>query len=64
MYLARELTQQPLERIGTAFGGRNHTTVVHACAQVKRRLIAEPQLKEQLESLRTAISTGEPDRPE
>jgi len=64
MYLARELTQQPLERIGSAFGGRNHTTVVHACAQVKRRLAAEPQLQEQLDSLRTAISTGETDRRE
>lgn len=64
MYLARELTQQPLERIGSAFGGRNHTTVVHACAQVKRRLAAEPQLQEQLDSLRTAISTGETDRQE
>ncbi len=62
MYLARELTRQPLERIGSAFGGRNHTTVVHACAQVKRRLVAEPQLQEQLASLRTAIAAGQTDR--
>jgi chromosomal replication initiator protein len=64
MYLARELTQRPLERIGASFGGRNHTTVVHACAQVRRRLVAEPQLQEQLAALRTAILTDERDRPE
>jgi len=35
MYLARELTDQSLPKIGTAFGGRDHTTVLHACEKVK-----------------------------
>jgi chromosomal replication initiator protein len=31
MALAKELTQQSLPEIGEAFGGRDHTTVLHAC---------------------------------
>jgi chromosomal replication initiator protein len=38
MYLSRELTDQTLPAIGRAFGGRNHTTVMHAC-----RRTAEPR---------------------
>ena len=35
MYLARELTATSLVSIGRAFGGRDHSTVLHACARVK-----------------------------
>ena len=35
MALARELTNHSLPEIGDAFGGRDHTTVLHACARVK-----------------------------
>ena len=62
MYLARELTRQPLERIGAEFGGRNHTTVVHACSQVARRAAGDIHVREQLRSLRDAIQAGETDR--
>jgi chromosomal replication initiator protein len=54
MYLARELTNHSLEEIGRYFGGRDHTTVLHAI-----RLI--DNLRNQDEQLRTAIEkiTGE-----
>ncbi len=55
MYLARELTRQPLERIGSEFGRRNHTTVVHACAQVARRLANDPRVHQQLQSVRDVL---------
>jgi chromosomal replication initiator protein len=42
MYLARELTDATLPAIGRAFGGRNHTTVLHACRRTAAR-IAEDQ---------------------
>jgi chromosomal replication initiator protein len=38
MYLARRLTRQPLTRIGTYFGGRDHSTVLHACRKIARCL--------------------------
>jgi chromosomal replication initiator protein len=59
MYLARELTKEPLDRIGAEFGGRNHTTVVHACAQVARRMAGDIHVREQLQALREAIRTWE-----
>jgi chromosomal replication initiator protein len=38
MYLARQLTGLSLEQIGAYFGGRDHTTVLHACKKVEERL--------------------------
>ena len=35
MALAKELTNHSLPEIGDAFGGRDHTTVMHACKRVK-----------------------------
>ena len=41
MYLARELTDQTLPAIGRAFGGRNHTTVMHACRRTAERMATD-----------------------
>jgi chromosomal replication initiator protein len=41
MYLARELTDQTLPAIGRAFGGRNHTTVMHACRRTAERIATD-----------------------
>jgi chromosomal replication initiator protein len=38
MHLARELTEESLPAIGAAFGGRSHTTVLHACRRARARL--------------------------
>ena len=43
MYLARELTDQTLPAIGRAFGGRNHTTVMHACKRTAERIAGDPE---------------------
>jgi chromosomal replication initiator protein len=45
MYLARELTNHSLQEIGDAFGGRDHSTVIHAHKLVKRKMDADPNLK-------------------
>ena len=44
MYLAKELTQKSLPEIGELFGGRDHTTVLHAV----RKMAAERQLMSEL----------------
>jgi chromosomal replication initiator protein len=38
MYLARQLTGLSLEQIGAYFGGRDHSTVLHACRKVEQAL--------------------------
>jgi chromosomal replication initiator protein len=40
MYLAKELTQKSLPEIGELFGGRDHTTVLHARAQDRRASVS------------------------
>jgi chromosomal replication initiator protein len=51
MYLARELTDQTLPAIGRAFGGRNHTTVMHACRRTAERIAADTEAYETVQRL-------------
>ena len=44
MYLARQLTGLSLEAIGAYFGGRDHSTVLHACRKVEQALGRDPVL--------------------
>jgi chromosomal replication initiator protein len=44
MYLARRLTPLSLEQIGTYFGGRDHSTVLHACRKVEEALVQDAAL--------------------
>jgi chromosomal replication initiator protein len=44
MYLARKLTALSLQQIGAYFGGRDHSTVLHACRKVEEALDSDPVL--------------------
>ena len=44
MYLARNLTRHSLEEIGGHLGGRDHTTVMHACSKIGQAKDSEPQM--------------------
>jgi chromosomal replication initiator protein len=55
MYLARDLTSQSLPAIGHAFGGRNHTTVLHACKRTAQRIADEPDAFEVVRRLTEAL---------
>ncbi len=44
MYLARLLTPLSLEQIGAHFGGRDHSTVLHACRKVEQALARDTAL--------------------
>ncbi|NLL87377.1 MAG: chromosomal replication initiator protein DnaA [Firmicutes bacterium] len=45
MYLARELTENSLPKIGEEFGGRDHTTVMHACDKISTDMKRDPSLQ-------------------
>jgi chromosomal replication initiator protein len=55
MYLAKELTQKSLPEIGELFGGRDHTTVLHAVRKIggERQLVME--LNQQLHVLEQTL---------
>ena len=55
MYLARELTDQTLPAIGRAFGGRNHTTVMHACRRTAERMASDPEAYDTVRRLTTEL---------
>jgi len=48
MFLARRHTRYSLEEIGGYFGGRDHTTVLHAVRTVDSDIKEDPQIAEQL----------------
>ena len=56
MALAKELTSHSLPEIGDAFGGRDHTTVLHACRKIKELLSTDPSLAEDYKNLLRIIS--------
>lgn len=51
MYLIKEVLEVPLARIGKAFGGRDHSTVLYSVRQVKRRMDAEHGFRQRLEAM-------------
>ena len=50
MYIAREITEYSTTELGNEFGGRDHTTVMHACQRVEERLKLDPNLDTTLQS--------------
>ncbi len=56
MYLARQLTPLSLEQIGAYFGGRDHTTVLHACRKVEEALTQDASLSGALRALQAELA--------
>ena len=52
MYLCRELTDLSLPKIGESFGGRDHTTVLHACDKIGKQVKLDPTLSEDIRNLK------------
>ena len=57
MSLAKELTNHSLPEIGDAFGGRDHTTVLHACRKVKELRGADTRIREDYLNLLRTLTT-------
>jgi chromosomal replication initiator protein len=57
MALAKELTQHSLPEIGDAFGGRDHTTVLHACRKIKELRDLSSDISEDYQNLLRSLTT-------
>ena len=55
MYLSRELTDLSLPKIGAEFGGRDHTTVMHAQAKIQKLMSEQREVLNQLQQLTNII---------
>jgi chromosomal replication initiator protein len=56
MYLARQLTHASLTEIGRTFGGKDHTTVLHAVEKIQNLLQEDPKFKKTIDTLTQSIS--------
>jgi len=55
MYLACELMDMTLAAIGESFGGRDHSTIIHAQKKISAKMEADPEFKERIEFLKRQI---------
>ncbi len=55
MYLARTMSQAPLDQIGRYFARRDHTTVAHACRKTERLLATDPLVRSAVDHLRERL---------
>lgn len=55
MYLSRELTDYSLPKIGEDFGGRDHTTVIHAHEKISQNLKKDPLLREAIQKIKSRL---------
>lgn len=58
MYLVRRLTSLSFEEIGAYFGGRDHSTVLHACRKIERALRVDCELTSAVQQLHSALETS------
>ena len=57
MALAKELTNHSLPEIGESFGGRDHTTVLHACRKIKELEETDADIREDRKNLLRSLTT-------
>ena len=55
MYLCRELTDLSLPKIGQTFGGRDHTTVMHADKKIRKEMAERRRIYDQVQELTSRI---------
>ena len=60
MYLAKELTEHSLRRSAREFGGRDHTTVLHACRRVAVHIAARSAAYADIEALTARLTQPRP----
>jgi chromosomal replication initiator protein len=56
MYLMREMLDMPLVEIGQHFGGRDHSTVIHSIQKVDHDIVADPEFRQRVETIRNELA--------
>ena len=60
MFLAKQLTNASLKTVGLHFGGRDHSTVIHACQAVEDRINTDPVFRQNVEQLQRYLQINHP----
>ena len=55
MYLCRTLTDSTLKSIGSSFGGRDHSTVIHACDIITKRMSTDASLRDRIDRISASL---------
>jgi chromosomal replication initiator protein len=55
MYLAQKHTKMPASRIGLLIGQRDHSTVIHSCAAIEKRLKVDKSFAEEMNSIENSF---------
>ena len=55
MYLVKDMTNSSLKTIGLHFGGRDHSTVIHACQAVEEYIKTDSSIRQSIETLQRRI---------
>lgn len=58
MFLIRDLTELSLPKIGQFFGGKDHTTVMHACDKISILMETDPEVKQVVNQIIESLETG------
>ena len=56
MYISRKLTNSSFPEIGSAFGGKDHTTVLHACKKIEKQSQMDKGLQQQIETITQVLT--------
>ena len=56
MYLCRTLTNESFPKIGTEFGGKDHSTVIHSCDKIEQQMKINKELVKTIESIKKTIT--------
>ena len=56
MYLSRQLTSSSYPEIGDRFGGKDHSTIIHAIRKIEKLMVEDFQLRTTIENLRKELT--------
>lgn len=57
MYLSREMTENSLPKIGAEFGGKDHTTVIHAHEKIQQLLEKDPTIQKEVSDIKNSLTS-------